>query len=133
MGTDFPEDDYIQAFDNALASTASVNTSIIPFGIKGNSPNCDDATAAGSTQVTTNIQVPAADLGAVLDLLPMASSTTDLGGVFGVVSLGDTLEFDPTQVAGMPVADLRALIDLLPTVSSTIELPTFNVVSRESP
>jgi len=39
--------------------------------------------------VITDIEVPAADLGAVLDLLPMASSTIDLGGDFGVVSLGN--------------------------------------------
>lgn len=85
--TNFPEADYIQVFDNALESTAPVTTSI-DF-IQGDSIFCDDASPAGTTQVITDIEVPAADLGAVLDLLPMASSTIDLGGDFGVVSLGN--------------------------------------------
>merc|ERR1712048_259089 len=89
--TNFPEADYIQAFDNALASTASVTTSI--GAIQGNSPECDDATPPGSTRVQTDIEVPAADLGAVLDLLPSASSTINLRGDFGEVSLGDRLYF----------------------------------------
>ena len=89
--TGFPQAAYIQAFNNALAPTASVTTSI--FLIAGNSPSCADATAAGSTQVITDIQVPAADFGAVLALLPTASSTIDLRGVFGEVSLGDTAFF----------------------------------------
>jgi len=88
--TDFSEDDYIQAFDNALASTASVTTSI-PFSVEENSPFCVDATPPGSTHVVTDIEVPAADLGAVLDLLPTASSTIDLGGDFGEVSLGNNV------------------------------------------
>ena len=70
--------------------TASV-TFEIPFGAVGNSPDCDDATPPGSTKVSTTIFVPAADLGAVLDLLPTASSSINLAGVFGEVSLGNTL------------------------------------------
>ena len=89
--TNFPEADYIEAFDNALESTASVTTSI--DSINAFSPECDDANPPGTTQVETRIEVPAADLGAVLDLLPTASSTIDLGGDFGVVSLGNILEF----------------------------------------
>ena len=89
--TGFPQAAYIQAFNNALAPTASVTTSIV--SIVGNSPFCADATAAGTTQVETDIEVPAADFGAVLDLLPTASSTIDLRGVFGEVSLGDTAFF----------------------------------------
>jgi len=89
--TNFPEADYIEAFDNALESTASVTTSI--DSINAFSPECDDANPPGTTQVETRIEVPAADLGAVLDLLPMASSTIDLGGDFGEVSLGNTLLF----------------------------------------
>ena len=85
--TGFPQLDYIQAFDDALAPVASVTTSI--NFIIGNTGICDDVIPAGSTNVATNIAVPAADLGAVLNLLPLASSTIDLGGDFGVVSLGD--------------------------------------------
>ena len=57
--TGFPQAAYIQAFNNALAPTASVTTSIV--SIEGNSPFCDDATAAGTTRVETDIEVPAAD------------------------------------------------------------------------
>ena len=89
--TNFPQTDYNEAFDNALASTASVTTSI--DSIDGDSPFCANATPAGSTRVETRIAVPAADLGAVLALLPAASSTIDLGGDFGEVSLGNTLLF----------------------------------------
>ena len=89
--TDFPEAAYIAAFNNALASTASVTTSI-PFGVVEDSPSCDDATPEGSTRVVTDIEVAAVDLGAVLALLPTASTTIDLDGDFGVVSLGNQLE-----------------------------------------
>ena len=88
---DFPGADYIAAFSNALASAASVTTSI--NGIQGNSQLCAEATPAGTTRVDTVIQVPAADLGAVLALLPTASGTIDLSGVFGEVSLGNILFF----------------------------------------
>ena len=87
--TDFPEGEYIQAFEDALASVASVTVSI-SFA-EANSQLCGDATPAGTTQVPTNIQVNVADLGAVLDLLPTASDTIDLRGQFGVVSLGGFL------------------------------------------
>jgi len=83
--------DYNAAFKNALASTASVTTGI--NFILENADRCDDATLAGTTQVSTTFEVRAADLGAVLDLLPTASSTIDLGGDFGVISLGDDLTF----------------------------------------
>ena len=89
--TGFPEADYEAAFDDALASTAPVTTSI--FAVEGASPDCADATPAGTTRVDTVIQVPAADLGAVLALLPTASGTIDLSGVFGEVSLGNILFF----------------------------------------
>ena len=98
--TNFPEADYEAAFDNALAQVATVNTSI-PFGIQGNSEFCDDAAPPNSTRIVTQIEVPAADLGAVLDLLPISSllptnsSTIDLGGDFGVVSLGNDVTLSP--------------------------------------
>ena len=88
--TNFPGADYIAAFNNALAPAASVTTSIA--GVSGNSPQCVDATPPGSTRVVTNIAVPAADLGAVLALLPTAAGTIDLSpSIFGVVSLGNEL------------------------------------------
>ncbi len=86
--TGFPEDEYIDAFDRALeqASSTSVTTSIV--SIEGDSASCDDDTP---TKVETRIGVASADLGAVLDELPTASGSIDLGGAFGTVSLGDRL------------------------------------------
>ena len=81
----FPATEYEEAFDNALGGTVTTSIDLI----NGDSPDCDDATPPGSTLVITDIEVPAADLGAVLALLPTASSTIDLGGDFGVVSLGN--------------------------------------------
>ena len=86
--TGFPEDEYIDAFDRALeqASSTSVTTSIV--SIEGDPASCDDDTP---TRIQTQIGVAAADLGAVLDELPTASGSIDLGGAFGTVSLGDRL------------------------------------------
>ena len=88
LATGFPEDEYIDAFDRALeqASSTSVTTSIV--SIEGDSASCDDDTP---TRIQTQIGVAAADLGAVLDELPTASGSIDLGGAFGTVSLGDRL------------------------------------------
>ena len=88
-GNGFPDAEYIAAFNNVLGGT--VTTSI--GTIIGESQDCADATPEGSTQVITDIEVPAADLGAVLALLPLSSNTIDLGGDFGVVSLGERLDF----------------------------------------
>ena len=94
----FPEAEYAEAFNNALASvaTAPVTTSVRLFQ-SGPSSNCDDPT---QTLVNIRIEVAEADLGAVLELLPIASGTINLGtsgGIdFGVVSLGNILApFNP--------------------------------------
>ncbi len=85
--------DYEGDFSFALARDASierdsVTTTVIE--IIGESPVCDDAAVpSSSTQVITKVKVPAADLDAVLAVLPPNADTIDLKRPFGVLSLGD--------------------------------------------
>ena len=58
--------------------------------IEGDSAQCPNP---ADTRITTEITVAAADLGNVLALLPTASDSIDLDGAFGVVSLGNRLDF----------------------------------------
>ena len=88
---DFTEAQYEAAFNVALQSASSfVSTSV--RDIEGNSAQCPNP---NDTRITTEITVAAADLGNVLALLPAASDSIDLGGVFGTVSLGDFLQLGP--------------------------------------
>merc|ERR1719387_653092 len=88
---EFTEAQYEAAINVALGSASSfVSTSV--RDIEGDSAQCPNP---ADTRITTEITVAAADLGNVLALLPTASDSIDLGGVFGTVSLGEFLQLGP--------------------------------------